>query len=112
MNQIFETYIKQKQSEGILLSVMDVDIKYQMTPQKLKERDYELESLKSKFDTENKLVILESIYKHNSGFLIYLSKRAETYEVKILHQPKHIDEIILFLTNLNRNEKHRLRSIK
>lgn len=112
MNQIFEEYIKNKQSEGLYLSIMDVNIKYDLTPQKLKDRNYELEVTKSKFDTENKLVISESIFQHNSGFYIYLSKRLDTYDVKILHQPKHIDEIILFLTNLNRNEKHRFRSVK
>lgn len=112
MNQIFEEYIKLKQKEGINLSIMDVDIKYDLTPQKLKERKYELEVMKSEFDQENNFKILESIFKHNSGFLIYLSESNEKYGVKILHQPKQIDEIILFLTNLNRNEKHRFRSVK
>lgn len=112
MNQIFETYIKQKQSEGILLSVMNVDINYELTPQQLKEKNYNIELCISQFDKENKLIILESIHIHNSGFYIYLSKNENGYDVKILHQPKQLDEIILFLTNLNRNEKHRLRSTK
>lgn len=112
MNQIFETYIKQKQSEGILLSVMNVDLSYELTPQKLKEKNYVIELCSTEFNKENKLTIVESIHIHNSGFYIYLFKNENGYDVKILHQPKQLDEIILFLTNLNRNEKHRPRSTK
>ena len=96
--------------QGIHLSEMDVDINYQITPEKLRERKYELITMKSQFDKENKLTIVESLFKHNSGFVIYLSKNEQDWLVKILHLPQQIDEIILFLTTLNRNEKHRFRS--
>lgn len=112
MNSIFDEYIKTKSNEGVILSVMDVDISYELTPQKLKEKNFPIEICKTEFNKENKLTILESIHTHNSGFFIYLSKNENRYDVKVLHQPKQLDEIILFLTNLNRNEKHRLRSIK
>lgn len=112
MNQIFEKYIEQKQSKGILLSVMNVDLSYELTPQKLKDKNYEMELCLTSFNKENKLIIVESIHIHNSGFYIYLSKNENGYDVKILHQPRQLDEIILFLTNLNRNEKHRFRSTK
>jgi hypothetical protein len=96
--------------QGIQFSEMDVDINYQITPEKLKERKYELITMRSKFDKENNLTIIESLFKHNSGFVIYLSKNDEEWYVKILHTPQQLNEIILFLTTLNRNEKHRFRS--
>lgn len=112
MSQIFDEFLKFKQSEGTYLSIIDVDISYDLTPQKLKERNYNILQTKSSFDKENNFKILEAFFEHNSGFIIYLSKNQEQYDVKILHQPKQLEEIILFLTNLNRNEKHRFRSVK
>ena len=109
-NQCFNEYKQQMSQQGIQLSEMDVDINYQITPEKLKERKYELITMRSKFDKENNLTIIESLFKHNSGFVIYLSKNEEEWYVKILHTPQQLNEIILFLTTLNRNEKHRFRS--
>jgi hypothetical protein len=93
-----------KERHGKLYGIIKVNSVLELTPKILIEKKFEIEYLDS-VEHEYELKHLEGIFRHKSGFYLYLSKMEvtdKTYELKIYYDMGQLNEVSFFIKNLSK----------
>jgi len=89
---------------GRLYCVIDYKDYLTLTPERLfSSKRFQVDYLDTIYIGGN-MVHLESVFKNDSGFYIYLSRMEfeTTYKVKIIYEVSQLDEVTLFIKNLSK----------
>jgi hypothetical protein len=84
-------------------SVIDIMDHIPITPELLLTKRFTTEYLNSK-SYSGGLMHLEGIFRNPAGIYLYLSKTEveSTYKIKVIYDVEQLDEVVLFIKNLNR----------
>jgi hypothetical protein len=89
---------------GRLYCVIDYKDHLTLTPERLfSSKRFKVDYLDSSYVGGN-MNHIESIFKNDSGFFIYLSRMdfESTYKIKIIYEVSQLDEVTLFIKNLSK----------